>query len=218
MLEGRRSLGNTGKSKVRQGCRGKALLALLLGLCTAPLAQARGEFCGGLPPAGFDQPPNHPRIGDYVNAPYGYALTIPPGRTAYARAQGPERGFGIVLSWTPRAFLRVDAAYDVFYDITAAIVHLRDLNAIRLHDVVLTDHIAAAALAHEPGGRYVTRVQCAGDPMVYIHDDVIVMRRREIYRVDLQTVPERYSQDVKLLEGIVRSWRWVPVKPASPAS
>jgi hypothetical protein len=54
--------------------------------------------------------------------------------------------------------------------------------------------------------------------MVYIHDDVIVMRRREIYRVDLQTVPERYSQDVKLLEGIVRSWRWVPVKPASPAS
>jgi hypothetical protein len=203
---------------VRHGCTRTALLALLSGLCAAPLVLARGEFCGGPPPAGFDQAPNHPRAGDYVNAPYGYALTIPPGRTAYAGAQGPERGFGIVLSWTPRAFLRVDAAYDVFYDITAAIVHLRDLNAIRLRDVVLSDHIAAASLAHEPGGRYVTRVQCAGDPTLYIHDDVIVMRRREIYRVDLQTVPERYAQDVKLLEDIVRSWRWVPVKPAGPAS
>jgi hypothetical protein len=207
-----------GEVKVRHGCTCRALLALLLGLGGAPLALARGEFCGGLPAAGFDQAPNHPRTGEYVNATYGYGLTIPPGRMAYARAQGPERGVGIVLSWTPRAFLRIDAAYDVFYDITAAIVHLRDLNAIRLRDVVLTDHIAAATLAHEPGGRYVTRVQCAGDPTVYIHDDVIVMRRREIYRVDLQTVPERYAQDVKLLEDIVRSWRWVPVKPASPAS
>jgi hypothetical protein len=207
-----------GEVKVRHEGTRNALLALLLGLCTAPLALARGEFCGGLPAAGFDQAPNHPRTGDYVNAPYGYALTIPPGRTAYARAQGPERGFGIVLSWTPRAFLRVDAAYDVFYDITAAVVHLRDLNAIRLHDVVLSDHIAAATLSHEPGGRYITRVQCAGEPIAYIHDDVIVMRRREVYRIDLQTVPERYAQDVKLLEGIVRSWRWVPVKPLSPAS
>ena len=57
---------------------------------------------------------------------------------------GPERGFVIVLSQLPRAYLRVDASYDAFYDINPAGVHQRDLNAIRLHDAVLTDEAAAS--------------------------------------------------------------------------
>jgi hypothetical protein len=57
-------------------------------------------------------------------------------------------------------------------------------------------------------------VQCAGDPRIFIHDDVIVVRNREIYRVNLQSVPERYASDVKLLNLMLRSWRWQP--PGKP--
>ena len=171
-------------------------------------AAARGEFCGALPSAGFDQAPNQAHAGHYLNPVYGYALIIPTPLQGYTQAGAAQRGFGIILSWAPRAFLSVDAAYDVYYDITADGVHRRDINAIRLHDQVLGDQSAGYSLAHAAGGRYVTRVQCAGDARIFIHDDVIVVRNREIYRVNLQSLPERYDSDVLVLNAMLRSWRW----------
>jgi hypothetical protein len=187
-------------------CAGRCIAACFLSAAGA--AHAGGEFCGATPSPGFDQPPNHAHSGQYLNQVYAYALVIPAPLSAYTRAEGPERGFGMLLSWTPRAYLSVDAAYDAYYDITDAGVHRRDLNAIRLHDRVLSDQAAGYSLDHAAGSRYVTRVQCTDDPQIYIHDDVIVMRGREIYRLNLQTVPERYLSDVKVLEAMLRSWRW----------
>ena len=63
-------------------------------------------------------------------------------------------------------------------------------------------------LAHTAGERFQSQVQCNADPQTYIHEDVLVVRNREIYRLHLQTVPERYAADVKLLDAMVRSWRW----------
>jgi hypothetical protein len=177
-------------------------------LGAAGMAAARGEFCGAVPAPGFDQPPNHAHSGRYLNQLYGYSVEIPASLSAYTSSEGPERGFGIVLSWMPRAYLSVDAAYDAYYDITADGVHRRDINAIRLHDQVLDDRALSYLVAHAAGGRYVTRVQCAGDPRIYIHDDVIVVRNREIYRLNLQSVPERYAGDAKVLDAMLRSWRW----------
>jgi hypothetical protein len=191
------------KSKT-SGCA--CIAAWALGVAGSALA--RGEFCGALPAPGFDQPPNLAHSGHYLNQIYGYSLTIPAALRAYTPAAGPERGFGIVLSWSPRAFLSVDAAYDVYYDISAEGVHRRDINAIRLHDLVLGDQASASALAQVAGARYVTQVQCAGDPGIYIHDDVIVVRNREIYRLNLQSVPERYAEDIKVLNAMLRSWHW----------
>jgi hypothetical protein len=176
---------------------------------------ARDEYCGKLPAAGFDQPPNRERSGRYDNAVYGYSVTIPPGLRGYVSATGAERGFGIVLSWTPRSFLLVDAAYDAFFDITAQGVHRSDLAAIRLHDSLLDDQAANVTLAQKEGGRYVTRLRCGSAPQIFIHDQVLVLVNREIYRLDLQTVPERYDADVKVLNAMLQSWRWLtPVAPA----
>jgi hypothetical protein len=177
-------------------------------LAAAGAAHARGEFCGTAPPPEFEQAPNRVHTGPYVNPVYGYSVAIPAPLSAYTPGVGPERGFGIVLSWSPRAYLSVDAAYDAYYDISADGVHRRDINAIRLHDLVVSDQGSSYLLAHAAGGRYLTRVQCAGDPQIYIHDDVIVMRNREIYRLNLQSVPERYAIDVKVLNAMLRTWRW----------
>jgi hypothetical protein len=186
------------------------IVACVIG--AAGTARARGEFCGTQPPTGFDQPPNQVHTGRYLNQLYGYSVDIPAPLSAYTKSEGPERGFGMVLSWLPRAYLSVDAAYDLFYDITADGVHRRDLNAIRLHDLVLEDQAASYSVAHAAGGRYVTRVQFADDTRVYLHDEVIVLRNREIYRLNLQSVPERYAADVKVLDAMLRSWRWQGVQ------
>ena len=186
------------------------VVACVLG--AAGTANGRGEFCGTQPPGGFDQPPNHSYTGRYLNQLYGYSVDIPAPLSGYAPSVGPERGFGIVLSWLPRAYLRADAAYDAYYDISADGVHRRDLNTIRLRDQVLEDQAVSSSMSHTVGGRYVTRVQCAGDAQVYIHDDVIVVRNREIYRLNLQSVPERYDRDVRVLDAMLRSWRWQGVQ------
>jgi hypothetical protein len=204
------SLPDNNNQEIQMSMRDCSILLCMIA-CTlgaARTAAARGEFCGTQPPAGFDQPPNQVHTGRYINLLYGYSVAIPAPLSGYARSEGPERGFGIVLSWVPRAYLSVDAAYDAYYDISADGVHRRDLNAIRLHDVVVTDQVASYSVGHAAGGRYVTRVQCAGDAQVYIHDDVIVVRNREIYRLNLQSLPERYAGDVKVLEAMLRSWRW----------
>ena len=189
---------------------------LLAALVLAPGVRGADEACSQLLPAGFDAPPNQARSGHYVNAVYGYALRIPNGLTGYVAMPGPERGFGIVLSEAPRAYVRVDAAYDAFYDITAPVVHRRDLNALLPRGKILEDRAFPASLHHAPGGRYLTRVQCPDDGGVYVHDDLIIVRDREIYRIDLQTVPSRYDADRHIMEALWHSWRWVPIHPEAP--
>jgi hypothetical protein len=168
-------------------------------------------YCGALPATGFDRPPNRAHSGDYVNAVYGYAVTIPDDLIGYTPFPGAQKGFSIVLSWKPRAVLSVDAVYDVFYDITPAGVHLRDVVGVRLYDQLLSDHSQPGSLDGTAGGRFRMSVRCAGDPQTWLHEDVIVVRNREIYRVDLQTVPQRYAQDVRVLDALLHSWRWVPL-------
>jgi hypothetical protein len=181
----------------------------LLMLMLSDLAHAVSDYCGSLPAPGFDQAPNQARTGRYENPIYGYSVRIPAHLTGYAAAAGPERGFGIVLSWSPRAYLRVDAAYDMYFDIDAAHVHRSDLVSMRLHDSVIEDLAESSSLAKRLGGRYRTRVQCGADSKIYIHEDVIVFVNREIYRLDLQTVEERYQADVDVLNTMLRTWQWL---------
>jgi hypothetical protein len=190
---------------------GRALAVVLALFAAVTQAQSRADYCGG-DPAGFDQTAQISSAGRYVNQTYGYSLSIPKGITATTRSSGPQRGFNIDLSVSPRAVLRVDAYYDAFYDITAAGVHRRDLNSIRLHDAVLSDEAMDTALAHSPGGRYLMRVQCRGAAAVIVHEEIIALRNREIYRLDLQSTPERYAQDVRYLNALLKSWRWDAIR------
>jgi hypothetical protein len=189
------------------------LASLLSNFCIAD-----DSFCGAVPVAGFDQPPNVPYTGHYINAVYGYSVNIPAPFSGYSASTGPQRGFGIVLAWKPRAFLRVDAAYDAFFDITPQGVHRSDLIAMRQHATVLDDRAATLTLARKEGSRFVTRVRCGDDPHVFVHDNVIVMVNREIYRLALQTVPERYDADSAVLNAMLRSWGWEPIRSMAPTA
>lgn len=180
-----------------------------------PAASGRGALllnphCRNVPAPDFDRAPNRPLVGQFDDTPYGYAVTIPSGLTARTAPDKLVQGFGIVLSWEPRVYLRVDASYDVFFDITAAAVHRRDVQGLRLHDRLLEEQATPDTLGGEPAERDRMRFQCPGDPQIYLHDGVIVMRNREIYRLELQTVPARYAQDEALLNAMQRSWHWLP--------
>jgi hypothetical protein len=188
------------------------VLGMLWVLCGALAhGQSRADYCG-IRPAGFDQPARTLSANRYLNPAYGYSITIPKGLAAFVQARGPQRGLLIDLSVMPPAALRADAYYDAFYDISAAGVHQRDLNTIRLHDVVLSDDGVDVLLARNPGRRYLMRLRCGGAASVIVHEEIIVVRNREIYRLDLQSTPERYPDDVRYLNAMLRSWRWETVR------
>jgi len=189
------------------------LCVVLAVASVSSLAQTRDDYCGRTSPPGVEAAPVATRKGHYVNGTYGYSLTIPAGLTAYSDGRAPERGFVIVLAQTPRATLRVDASYDVFYDITAEGVHRRDINTIRLHDTLISDQNTAGALDHAAGARSILQLQCRGDSAAAVHEEVIVLRNREIYRVDLQSSPQRYAADLVQFNALLSSWRWQAPPP-----
>jgi hypothetical protein len=151
-----------------------------------------------------------PMRGRYTNSLYGYAVTLPDHRAGYAPAAAPARGLVIAVSGKPSALLRVDAAYDALYDITAAGVHTRDRVDVGLFDRLQSDEAQPFSLAGVPGGRYRMAVLCRGDSRPYVFESIIVVRKREIYRLDLQTRMQRLRQDEALLEAMAGSWSWIP--------
>jgi len=177
-------------------------------------AQSRDDYCGTAVPAVLEQQAARARSGRYVNAMYGYSVDIPPGTEAFPNPGETERGFSILLSRAPLALLRVDASYDVFYDLTPGGVHLRDLNTIRLHDALLDDQSADAVLALEPARRSRMQLRCSASGELRAHEEIITVRRREIYRIDLATTPERLAIDSRVMDHLVKSWRWEPVRAA----
>ena len=181
----------------------------LVAFISAPTrAQSRDDYCGDRWPQVFDQSPDRARSGRYVNSTYGYSVLIPVGLQGFTRGSGAERGLFIALSAQPRSYLSLDASYDVFYDITAEGVHQRDLNTIRLHDTVSVDESRQVQLAGQAGRRFVMRFECRGASDSRVHEEIIAVRNREIYRLDLQTTPDRFERDDRQLLALLRSWRW----------
>ena len=173
-------------------------------------AAASDSYC-----ARFDQGlSGGPRIPNnhYTNALYGFALTIPTGVSAYEDASEPGRSLVIPLAAQPRALVRVDAAYDSLYDISAAGVHTRDSVYVRLFDRLISDHAEPYSLAGVQGGSYRMQVVCMADPTRYVFESIIVVRNREIYRLVLQTELSRQSQDESVLDRMAGSWAWLPLR------
>jgi hypothetical protein len=148
--------------------------------------------------------------GRYTNRLYGYAVTIPDQRVGYAPSSAPARDLVIPLAAKPSALLRVDAAYDALYDITAMGVHTRDRVNVALFDRLLSDDAQPFSLAGVSGGRYRMQLLCRADRQPLVLESIIVVRNREIYRLDLQTRPNRLREDETLLDATAGSWSWIP--------
>lgn len=150
-----------------------------------------------------------PHQGRYANPTYGYAFIIPAGLAGYAPVHAPARDLVMPLAGKPRAVLRVDAAYDALYDITAAGVHRRDSVDVRLFDRLISDESQPFSLAGVQGGRYRMQILCLGDANPYVFESIIVIRNREIYRLDLQSRPDRLRQDEAMLDTLAGGWSWI---------
>ena len=173
--------------------------ALLLALALAPMLACGAVRCGavrcgavrcGAGPGAAATPcgrfPAHEGYGDadmprvdgfYGNGDYSYSVNVPSGLTAYgAAAPAPNHGVGIVLSWEQRAYVFVDATYDVLDWATPREAARWELASTREDSTrVLSVRRTSARLGTLRALRQVVRHRCAGRPEVYVDDAVIAL-------------------------------------------
>jgi hypothetical protein len=79
--------------------------ALLMFSLASVGGRAQGTLCGQFPEAGFDSPEMSSYVARYSNPNYLFAVTIPQGFVGHSSPPpNPQHGFGVVLSWEPRAY------------------------------------------------------------------------------------------------------------------
>lgn len=182
--------------------------AVLLALAVPLAAQAKP--CGRFPSPDFEDV-DSPRIeASYGNAQYGYAVRVPAGLVGYRAAPpAPNHGFGMVLSWTPRAYLYVDGSYEVLEDDTPAKQAARHRKFTRGDALrVLSTQSKKTQLGPLPAVRLIDRYECKGLRGLYITDEVVALSddRSVVYTVALLTTVKRYRKDKSVLDEIVRSF------------
>ncbi len=182
--------------------------ATLLALA-APLA-AQAESCGRFPSRGFENA-DAPELGArYANPVYGYAVQLPAGLVGHgAPGPAPDHGFGIALSWTPRAYLYVDGSYEVLDDDTLDKQETRQREFLRADALrVLSTQSLSTRLGPLSAVRMVARYACKGLRGLYVKDEVVALSPdlRVVYRVALLTTTKRYRADKAALDELLRSF------------
>lgn len=148
--------------------------------------------------------------GPYTNYEYGYYVTIPAGLTGYrSPAPMPQHGFGIDLAKPDNAQAWVDGSYNALewgsLDEAAneTLEYLKDDDVSKITVTQRRD----ARLSDLRAVRLTAIYQKAGRSMV---SDAIVAFRKErdiVYTLRLITTAARYSQDVKVLNQLQKSFR-----------
>jgi hypothetical protein len=148
--------------------------------------------------------------GPYTNYEYGYYVTIPEGLIGdRSPAPNPQHGFGIDLSKPDNAQVWVDGSYNALewgsLD-EAANETLRYLKDDDVSNIRVTRR-RYARLSNLRAVRIEVSYQKAGRSMI---DDEIIAFRQErdiVYTLQLTTTRARYSEDVKVLNQLQKTFR-----------
>jgi hypothetical protein len=148
--------------------------------------------------------------GAYSNIEYGYSVTIPDGLTGYRSAPPmPQHGFGIDLYKPDNAQVWVDGSYnalewgslDEAANETLRYLKDDDVSNIRVtrrrYDRLSTLRAVRIEVSYQKAGRSM------------IDDEIIAFRQERdiVYTLQLTTTSARYSEDVKVLNQLQKTFR-----------
>ena len=141
-------------------------------------------------------------------------MQLPAGLVGHgAPSQSPDHGFGIVLSWTPRAYLYIDGSYEVLADDTLAKQEARHSAYMRSDAFrVLSTQTMKTQLGPLPAVRLVARYECEGLRGLYVTDEVVALSEdlSVVYKVALLTTTKRYRADKAVFDEMLRSFALSP--------
>lgn len=172
--------------------------------------------CGDFPDPGFDGPDIRRFTGAYYNPNYGYSVVIPKGLIGHDSAPpSPHHGFGIVLSWEPRAYVYVDGSYNSAEFESIEDVETQHLTWLKEESVkiVSVDHIVTD-LGILKAKRFIARHTCPQISDTFIDDYIFAFSKDKniLYTIALLTTESRYNKDKRVLEQLIKTWELKPIK------
>jgi hypothetical protein len=196
------------------------LVPFALMLAFVPLTASAGNkaSCGTFPAVGFDGPDMSRFVGEYSNPNYGFAVRIPDGFVGHnSPPPMPHHGFGVVLSWEPRAYIDFDGSYtvetDASTDPSVAQVQSRSLQWLREEsERIISVRTTRVRLGPLPARRHVVYRTCEGRPGVFVVDEVVALSGNITYTATLLSVAGRYARDRNVFGQILRTWRLSEIK------
>ena len=181
---------------------------LVLSLCIPVGVHA--QSCGNFPAPGFDGPEMRHFAGQYRNRNYGFAVTIPEGITGHdAQDPAPHHGFGVVLSWEPRAYIDFDGSYNAL-ELSLRETVAKDLEWLR-QDSKRVHSVATKVSKLGPlrARRQIVYHNCNGHTDTFVDDYMVALSHdgKITYTARLMTTASRYRQDRRLFEEFLRTWK-----------
>lgn len=165
--------------------------------------------CGNFPPKGFDGPDMAKFTGTYSNFVYGYSVKVPRGLVGHnTPAPSPQHGYGIVLSWEPRAYIFVDGSYNSSEAKNANEIEETYLKFLQEESAeVIKVEKSRSVLGPLSARRYVAKHTCKKLRGTFIEDMTIALHKGVVYSAGLLTTPDRYLRDKPVLEQMLKTWR-----------
>ena len=189
------------------------LLTIAIGLFHSDALAATNASCGDFPAPGFDAPDMARFVGEYTNPNYGFSVHIPDGLVGHSSpAPMPQHGFGVILSWEPRAYIFFDGSYTIETDASATPsvdqVQAQALGWLRGESArIISVHQTHTRLGSLPARRHVVYRSCENRSDVFVVDEVIALRGGITFTAALLSVRQRYSNDRRIFERFLRTWR-----------
>lgn len=173
--------------------------------------------CGNFPEKGFDGTEESRYAGLVINPNYAYALAVPGGLVGHSFAPpSPYHGFGIVLSWSPRAYIYFDGSYNA--SMASDLDELSELYIQWLRSEatnLVSLSKSKAMLGSLPAIRQVVIQNCKSSNEIFVTDEVLAMRPSAdmYYTAALLTTKSRYPHDKIVFEKMLRTWHLTPLYP-----
>lgn len=172
--------------------------------------------CGDFPQPGFDDSDMAHFTGQTYNPNYGYSVIIPKGLVGHnSPPPAPYHGFGIILSWEPRAYLYVDGSYNSLDLESLDKVKAQNLEWLKQESkkIISVKH-SVSKLGPLQAKRYVALHICPKASGEFIDDYTFAFSKGKdiIYTVALLTTADRYKKDQRVLEAILKTWKLEPIK------
>lgn len=165
-----------------------------------------------LVPKGLRQKPRSEWRGRYVNEVYWYSVSIPENLTGYDVAPpAPLHGFGIALGDSPQSYIFVDGASNSLEFDAPIDAALRELEYSRKRGKKIESAtISGSHLGGLDAILLSMQYSCPGSNEVYAQASTFALSpdRNRIYEITLYSLLNRYDRDRKVLNQILKSWKF----------
>lgn len=143
------------------------------------------------------------------------------GRALFQDPNAPQHGIQVILSWEPRSVIYVDGSANSLEDnstgkpLDSFGYCIFGLNTIREYaKKIYSFEMRRSKLGVHDAYQYIVRYACPATSQERIEESVVAIPKERgiVYRVTLETTPEKFNHDHKVFFKVVSKWRMIEWK------